>query len=370
VACRGAGHIAVRVAGQGFARYHENVFTDFSNVWTPVTLAQRLTHRAPLAVELASEKLVFFRAQDGTPVGLIDRCPHRGVALSLGVVRDGCLECPFHAWQFGPDGACVRVPLNPDAKRELLSATSIPVREAGGLLWAFTAPGKSAPFEPTLPPTLVASGLARTFLEVEWKAHWTRAMENMLDSPHVPFLHKKTIGRFVRPFLKPESRMDVDWEETSYGGKTTAVIDGNAAHDAGLLEFYRPNMMVLTIPMPGQTFRMHVGCVPIDSRRVRMIIVGARSFARWRILNPFFNWSNRRIANEDQAVVESSFPTEIPPANQERSVRTDQATLQFRKYYFASLKNSVAEVPTPNVLRAVNPFAGERETALLTKRPL
>ncbi len=33
-------------------------------------------------------------------VALLDRCPHRDVALSGGIVRDGTLMCPGHFWRF------------------------------------------------------------------------------------------------------------------------------------------------------------------------------------------------------------------------------------------------------------------------------
>lgn len=109
--------------------------------------------------------------------------------------------------------------------------------------------------------------------------------------------------------------------------------------------------MVLNIPMPGKLFRTHAICVPIDATRTRMIIVGARTFATLALLNPFFNLSNKRIAEEDRAVVESSQPLEIPPPAEEVSVRTDKATLQFRKYYFEVLKKSSAAPRSP--IRAV-----------------
>lgn len=32
--------------------------------------------------------------------GMLDRCPHRDVRLSGGVVRDGLLTCPGHFWRF------------------------------------------------------------------------------------------------------------------------------------------------------------------------------------------------------------------------------------------------------------------------------
>lgn len=321
------------------------MFEGFANVWTPVTLSKRLGKK-PLPVQVAGEKLVLFRGADGKVNALVDRCPHRGVALSLGkVTADGCLECPFHAWKFDGQGNNLEVPLNPDAKRERLFAVRVPARDLGGLLWVYTAPTKEEPAEPEVPETLTRPGLARTYLEVDWTVHWTRAMENMLDSPHVPYLHRKTIGRFVRPYIKPGSRMEVEWEDMPYGGRTRGVLDGNTDREVGHLDFYRPNIMVLHIPMPKQTFRMHAICVPVAQDKTKMIVVGARSFATLSWLNPLFNWSNLRIVQEDQATVESSQPLEVPPASEEVSVRTDKATLRFRRYYYEVLKDSSARAP-------------------------
>lgn len=33
-------------------------------------------------------------------VAMLDRCPHRDIALSGGIVRDGELVCPGHFWRF------------------------------------------------------------------------------------------------------------------------------------------------------------------------------------------------------------------------------------------------------------------------------
>lgn len=39
-------------------------------------------------------------AQGGQFVAMLDRCPHRDIALSGGIVRDGELVCPGHFWRF------------------------------------------------------------------------------------------------------------------------------------------------------------------------------------------------------------------------------------------------------------------------------
>ena len=89
------------------------MFDGFANVWTPVVQRRRVGAK-PLRVVVAGEALVLFRGRGGRLGALLDRCPHRGVALSLGrVTKQGCLECPFHGWQFDETGSTRHVPLNP-----------------------------------------------------------------------------------------------------------------------------------------------------------------------------------------------------------------------------------------------------------------
>ncbi len=314
------------------------LFPGFAGVWTPV-LQSRKVKRDPVGIRVAGEKVVLFRGRDGVPGALVDRCPHRGVALSLGQVgEDGCIACPFHGWRFGPDGTARHVPLNPDAKLERLGATALPVREIGDLLWIFTAAVETAPVEPIPPEALVDPALRRTYLEVTWNCHWTRAMENMLDTPHLPFVHRTTIGRSMAKRMTPSSRMEITWEERPWGSRQGFRLDGQG--DVAFLDFHRPNMMALHIPIPGRRFRMHALVIPIDDRTTRLIVASARDFATFPLLDPFFDRMNARIAAQDQGVVESSDPVEAPPAGEEVSVATDRATLHFRKYYLDELRPS------------------------------
>jgi len=160
----------------------------------------------------------------------------------------------------------------------------------------------------------------------------------MLDSPHLPFVHRKSIGRVYRRKMTDSSRMDIDWEPTAWGGRARASLDGYDG--GGVLEFYRPNIMALHIPIPGKRLSIHALVMPEAEGRTRLVVVGSRDFARTPLLNPLFAGMNGRIADEDRAVVESSGPLETPPAAGERSVATDAVTLQFRKYYYQTLRGS------------------------------
>jgi phenylpropionate dioxygenase-like ring-hydroxylating dioxygenase large terminal subunit len=172
---------------------------------------------------------------------------------------------------------------------------------------------------------------------VEWNAHWTRAMENMLDWPHLPFVHTRTIGRGMVAQAE-KGRLDIAWEERPWGAHTTIAIDGQ--EQPGSLDFRWPNQMNLHIGSPGKAMMITVACVPIDAQRTRMLLYFARGFMRSALFDPVFNWTNLRIANEDRAIVESSSPPVVPEAGAERSVRTDKPTLYFRKRYLAELAGS------------------------------
>lgn len=312
------------------------MFDNFARVWTPVLPARQIGTR-PLPVELAGERLVFFRGPQGRIGALLDQCPHRGAALSMGrVTKDGRIECPFHGWQFDPAGNNCHVPLNPDAKLPLLGARALPVRQMGDLVWVYTATGLEDVPDPVVPDGLTDPDLSRTYVQRLWRCHWSRAMENMLDSSHLPFVHRRTIGKDMRHRMTPSSRIEILWQDTSYGGRAEARMDNVAG--GAVLEYYKPNIMVLNIPVPGRHLRIHALVIPEREGHTSLIICQSRDFSRAPLWNPLFYWMTRRIADEDKDVVESAGLAEVPPAAHERSVASDKATLQFRRYYYEELR--------------------------------
>lgn len=317
------------------------MFDDFANVWTPVALAEHLRRDAPLAVTIAGTPVVLFRDEAGKPTALLDRCPHRGVALSLGKVERGVLECPFHGWKLDAAGHVCHVPWNPDARLDALRGVPLPARELGGQIWIYTAPVAAPPIEPEVHPSILRPGVRVSGMSVEWRTHWTRAMENMLDWPHLPFIHRKTIGKAM--VGRSGARMDIAWEERPWGAHTHIQIDGK--DEPGSLDFRWPNQMNLHIPIRGRRMMMMVTCLPLGGARTLMLLMMARDFLTSPLFDGIFHRANARIALEDQAVVESSYPVEIPLARDEKSVRTDAPTLAFRKRYYAELKTSAPVIP-------------------------
>ncbi|KQT35000.1 hypothetical protein ASG29_02375 [Sphingomonas sp. Leaf412] len=150
--------------------------------WHPVAVAGR-PGRRPVARVLLDEPLVVF-AGPGGPVVLRDRCPHRGMPLSAGCVRDGTIVCPYHGWAFGADGACRAVP----GARAVpaVSAQALPVRTAGGLVWTTLGDGAF----PSLPPVFDDPALDRFWWTPRAShARVLDALENHLDPAHPHHVH-------------------------------------------------------------------------------------------------------------------------------------------------------------------------------------
>lgn len=318
------------------------MFQDFANVWTPVEDAS-LLKKKPLAVRIAGENLVLFRDGQGKAHALMDRCPHRSVALSLGKVSEsGCLECPFHGWQFDGQGSCSMIPFNPlpEAKRDRFRVQAFPTEELGGLIWVYTGVGQAPALE--APALLQSTQHYFTLMTENWRTHWTRAMENMLDFPHLPYAHANTIGRVLKKTLRPDSKLDLKIDERETGFMVTNWADGKQTE--ALIEWRRPNCSVLSLGDGRMELVFHIFCIPLDAQTTKMLLVKTTSSRPWPIKRSFDEYVNRKILFEDRVIVESSTPAEAPDPAEERSVGTDGPTLAFRRYYLKKLKGSSASL--------------------------
>ena len=161
--------------------------------WHPVLRATDLGDQ-PVARTLLTERLALYRAGDGRPVAVPDRCPHREAPLSKGHMLDGCLQCPYHGWTFDGDGRCVLVPSNaPDVpappKAHLRPLHCV---ERYGLIWV--CPGEPAAGIPDIPQEDDAT-FRRINVEVQtWHTSALRMVDNFLDISHFPWVHVGTFG--------------------------------------------------------------------------------------------------------------------------------------------------------------------------------
>ncbi len=105
--------------------------------WYAVVASSDLAAGTVMPTLLNGERLVVWRSKTGRVGVWNDRCPHRGMRLSLGATKGETLICPYHGWEFESDGACSRIPAHPDlSPSRAARARLYPAMEADGYVWA------------------------------------------------------------------------------------------------------------------------------------------------------------------------------------------------------------------------------------------
>jgi phenylpropionate dioxygenase-like ring-hydroxylating dioxygenase large terminal subunit len=156
-----------------------------------IACRSRALRDRPLPATIQGVPLVLFRGADGRPGALEDRCPHRNAPLSAGRIRAGHLECRYHGWRFGGDGACVAVPgLSGPPGTRAARAAAFACVEQDGDVWVHSAPGVAPGAPPPRFPHLDDPRYTTVRRELEVRSTLYRALENVLDVPHTAFLHR------------------------------------------------------------------------------------------------------------------------------------------------------------------------------------
>lgn len=152
--------------------------------WYPVIQTHQLKKDKPLAVTYFDQAVVLFR--DGNKLhALKDQCPHRGVPLSKGCLKQGLLECPYHGWTFNGQGQLKTIPgdMNFKAPKKAL-INSYSVCETQGLIWLSCGENNTQPFIPKIHNTHRYSTQIGTI-----NANPVDIAENFLDALHTHTVH-------------------------------------------------------------------------------------------------------------------------------------------------------------------------------------
>src|ERR1051325_6347675 len=203
----------------------------FRRYWVVVDIARDL-YDIPKAVKVLGEDLVLFRDEFGN-LGLLGlHCPHRGTSLEYGDIENGGLRCPYHGWLFDVTGQCLEMPAEPKDSNfpQKVKHLSYPVRELGGLIFAYMGADKEDP--PPLPnySPLIDRGGQRQIEPVRRCSYnWFNFFENSADPAHICILHRhagygeQTWGN---QFFSYREMPKFDFVEMSYGMKVVMTKPG------------------------------------------------------------------------------------------------------------------------------------------------
>jgi len=278
----------------------------------------------PVASKLLDQALVIWRGPDGTPVVMQDVCIHRGTALSLGWLSDGCIVCPYHGWRYDPSGACVRIP-------QKAASTVIPVKarvtrfeclESYGLIWAKLAPGEPRQALPDIPEYGQDGWRWVNTGPFEWHADASRQVENFTDFGHFPWVHPGLLGDVNRPVV-PDHRVETRGQVLHYTivrpeAANTEAFPVFANEDKAKperrsrYELHLPYTIVLRLGWGGDKGMLYLFVSqPIARDRSRGYCIIGRNYDLDQadtVLQAFED----TIFGQDKRIVESQRPEQVP----------------------------------------------------------
>ncbi|MCB0014899.1 MAG: aromatic ring-hydroxylating dioxygenase subunit alpha [Anaerolineales bacterium] len=168
--------------------------------WHPVAYSFEVPADKPVSAKLLDELLVVWRTADGTPHAMQDLCIHRGTALSLGWLKDDCIVCPYHAWEYDASGACVKIPQKAGGSIPTKARTiTYHCQERYGLIWVALA----EPIYPLPPIPELENGDWKVVYTgpFDWDSDASRQVENFTDFGHFPWVHPGLLGDPERPIV-------------------------------------------------------------------------------------------------------------------------------------------------------------------------
>jgi phenylpropionate dioxygenase-like ring-hydroxylating dioxygenase large terminal subunit len=286
------------------------------DMWYAVLDANEVKGGKPRGFRRLGDDLVFWRDGNQQVVAMRDRCPHRSAKLSLGKIVDGNIQCPFHGFRYGRDGAVTLIPANGKngPKSTIFRCETLVSREAHGLIWVWN--GEPRDEYPPIPWFDNLSGFTYSTFQAHWDCDHTRAIEGMLDVSHLPFVHSKTIGRGNQTLVNgPYTTLDSDrirvWISNQPDAGLPAVkpTELPAPDNPPSLYFNFPNVWQIRL---GEKLRIVNISAPVDDEHV---VIYSRTYQNvtripllGRALTSVSNLFNRYTLSEDYAISRSQRP--------------------------------------------------------------
>jgi phenylpropionate dioxygenase-like ring-hydroxylating dioxygenase large terminal subunit len=321
------------------------------NLWYAVEFSHAVTNK-PLKMQCLGQHFVLWRNRKGEISCLSDLCVHRGGSLAGGWLTpdESCIVCPYHGWEFEGDGACSRIPAQPQRGiPKKARVDSYPVKEKYGLVFVFLGdlPEEERPPLPDI-PELEDETMARVYGEYNWNVNYERAMENAMDPSHAPFVHGNRFGNPDKPEVADFDVVLTEWSgladiplypppgnpKGAWGKlfRKSAGPTGEPVMVKTRAGFFLPNMNILHVHLPFGNLILIDANVPIDEHRTRSLFIGLRDFIKGKWADKDAIKRIKYIFEQDDAVISLQRPELLPfDLTDEMHVRSDALQVAYRR---------------------------------------
>ncbi len=244
-------------------------------------------------------------------------CPHLGADLGPelgGVVRDGCLVCPFHGFQFDVSGKCVSTPFAPPPKTARLKLFE--TRDINGIIFAWWGiDGRPPKWSLPEDPEVEGKWSELAFQTIRFPGHPQETTENSVDLAHLRYVHGYDNvyrieplvidGTYLRSsfnFVRIQDvagikiKFDVSAKANIYGFGFSNVMIHEKSIDMHI------NFYVLATPVDGKEIDMVLASQIKQIRKPKRMIVGLRFLPlnlRTSLMNRFILLMQRKDVMDD-----------------------------------------------------------------------
>ncbi|WP_067860894.1 aromatic ring-hydroxylating dioxygenase subunit alpha [Nocardia shimofusensis] len=314
------------------------------NFWYALEFADRVT-RKPARVTCLGQEFVLYRDRAGKPVCMSDLCVHRGGSLAQGTVSGDRITCPYHGWEFDPDGACTKIPANAEGRTIPRKARvdAYPTEERYGMVWAFIGDLPEAE-RPPIPhiPQHDDPAFRMVQVEMEMDANYERVFENAVDASHTPFVHGTAFGNPDKPQIPDFAIRSDDWSAEADIPMSPPPPKGlwgwlskrrqRPEHVVVTNGWYLPNVVKLHVRLSIGELILYDFNIPVSQDKTLIKILGYRNFFTGAWADDNARKRIEKILLQDRPVVEAQRPELLPfDLADELHVRSDGLQVAYRR---------------------------------------
>jgi phenylpropionate dioxygenase-like ring-hydroxylating dioxygenase large terminal subunit len=174
------------------------------NYWYPVAKSSAVGSK-PVGIRVLNENIALVRTA-GQLGALRNRCPHRGIPLSLGrSFSPGTLTCRYHGWTYDITtgqlvAALTDTPDSPICGKATVRVDAFSVADHAGLVWVYIGDGEPPPLEADLPAELLDRDVFVGVRVTQQEGNWRLAAEAGIDEGHARHLHRWSLWSLFRKF--------------------------------------------------------------------------------------------------------------------------------------------------------------------------
>jgi phenylpropionate dioxygenase-like ring-hydroxylating dioxygenase large terminal subunit len=253
----------------------EDTLSPFPEGWYFVTTAKSLRKSQLIQKTWMGVEIVAWCDEDGRSSVAESVCPHLGSELGPaagGRVRDGCLVCPFHGYEFDLTGQCVATPFAPPPRTAKLRVFE--TRKLLGMVFAWWGiDGRPPQWSLPEDPPGGADWSALKFRTLRFRGHPQETSENAVDMAHLRYVHGYgNVGRVGAVELDGahlQSSFDFKRVQGVLGIVNLTFDVSATAHVVGLgysfVEFHERSV--------GMDGRLWVLSTPVDGTLIDLVLV-------------------------------------------------------------------------------------------------